>query len=326
MKPIVEIKAHPSAQQLADWLALAEKATPGPWTIEEQPEAWFDAEGAECWQDKPDYPCSGWGTCDLDKDECPGHEVEYPPLAEVAGPRHYFPMGQESGYFLGQADSEFLAAAREGWPATIRTLRKERQQHETAAALLAEKERELADARIVAVEARMHLPAMTNQRNAIGTRCTDLEEQLVVSQGYSLGQAMTAAALGSPPERLYSVVRKNRTTEGMKPIAEIKAEVQVWLSQHSEKEWLAKHYSFGPINHFEVDISTGVLIRDLLAVLEASETECQKAQEDEKEWRPMYKKRFDELNAELTEAQAVLALLPKSLVLVARECLKRNSG
>ncbi len=98
-------EAPPGDQQLADWLALAEKATSAPWSAE--------VDGSIIWIN--DVPRDVGVIAALDN-------------------------GKQSTHSLGQDldNFTFIAAAREGWPATIRALQAERRQAVEFARLITE--------------------------------------------------------------------------------------------------------------------------------------------------------------------------------------------
>ena len=97
-------------------LAAAEKATPGPWSVEETLQ-WGDIDeyGATVYcpfhRDLVEGATVASAPCE-DADECEGHAVIFPRLGDLNGPKHWYPAGEDAGYYVGYDDSAFIATAR----------------------------------------------------------------------------------------------------------------------------------------------------------------------------------------------------------------------
>lgn len=105
---------------LQEWKRLTDGATPGPWTTEDAGWAWgvnSDFQ-AFCRMDEGQtmFPAPGLGAC---MDDCPGHEIQYPPLETLEGPKKFYPFGEDEGPYLGANDARFIAMARTAMPLLI---------------------------------------------------------------------------------------------------------------------------------------------------------------------------------------------------------------
>lgn len=105
-----------------------EKVPEGPWTTTDESWIWGESgwdRKSYCWQD--DLPeddvrnkAEGYGTCS-EPDDCEGHDIPYPPVSTIHGPKKEYPGGEEGGYYLAHESADFIAHARTDVPALVRS-------------------------------------------------------------------------------------------------------------------------------------------------------------------------------------------------------------